>query len=214
MRSSVRLPNESDCEFQERAERMAVYARVLIDAALANQFVQRYIADENLPQWTEASQLRSPIVRVEFEQAIAIGSIGETLRATKSKNWGEGPQILPVEPDDPLYEQRITYLFRENSIYNRRFQQRQKLKQLLGNKNRKLVGVATRSNLTEFVDALTMEQAFLIRKGLGISPDTFWRAAKGTDFVELPDKATYISDVLICQLPKKARQIQLEFEVG
>ena len=155
---------------------------------------------------------RSPIVRVEFEQAIAIGSIGETLRATKSKNWGEGPQILPVEPDDPLYEQRITYLFRENSIYNRRFQQRQKLKQLLGNKERKLVGVAIRSNLTEFVDGLTKEQAYLLRKGLGISPETFWRMAKGREFAELPEKATHISDVTLCQLPKKKTQLMLPID--
>ena len=29
---------------------------------------------------------------LEYEQAIAIGGIGECLAATASKNWGDGPQ--------------------------------------------------------------------------------------------------------------------------
>ena len=122
MPSSLRLSGEGDEAFQARAERMAVYARVLINAALANECVQDYIADPNLPQWTEASQRRSPIVRVEYVQAVAIGSIGETLRATQNKHWGGGPQILPVEPDDPLYEQCITYLLSRELAVQQAFQ--------------------------------------------------------------------------------------------
>ena len=132
MPRSLRLPGEGDQEFQDRAERMAGIARALVDAALANHYVQDFIADPELPMRTEQSQRRNPTIRLEYEQAIAIGSIGETLDATKNKHWGDGPQVMPVEPDDVLYERHITFFFRENSLYNRRFEQRRKLKQLLG----------------------------------------------------------------------------------
>lgn len=139
----LRLPGEGDQEFQDRAEQIAGIARALVDAALANHCIQDFIADPDLPMWTEESQRRNPTIRLEYEHAIAIGSIGETLDATKNKHWGDGPQVLPLEPNDMLYERHITYYFRENSLYNRRFEQRKKLKQLLGKKNRSLVSQAS-----------------------------------------------------------------------
>ena len=66
----LRLPGEGDQEFQQRAEQMAGIARVLVDAALANHCIQNFIADAQLPMWTEASQRRSPTIRLEYEQAI------------------------------------------------------------------------------------------------------------------------------------------------
>jgi len=57
-----------------------------VDACLKNQCVRAYIAAGE-PGYTVESIRRSPIVRVEFEQAIAIGGIGETLEATRSKHW-------------------------------------------------------------------------------------------------------------------------------
>ena len=51
-----------------------------------------------------------------------MGGIGETLAATKSKSWGEGPFILPLKPNDWFYAERITYIYRKNSLYNRRFE--------------------------------------------------------------------------------------------
>jgi len=134
---------------------------------------------------TVESVLRSPTVRVEYEQAIAIGGIGECLTATKGRNWGDGPQVLPLEPDDFFYPDRITYRFKENSLYNRRFNQRRRLKKLLG-ANRKLVGDAKSSTKEMFLKHLTSEQAAAIRRVFHVGPGEFWRAAKGAAFLWLP----------------------------
>jgi len=136
---ALRLAGETDQQFRQRAERAGRVARVLVDACLSNHCVQDYIADESCPWFTEAHCRASPTVRIEYEQAIAIGGIGETLAATKSKHWGDGPFVMPLARDDWFYAERITYLYRENSLYNRRFEQRRRLKELLGRRHRHLV---------------------------------------------------------------------------
>jgi hypothetical protein len=98
----LRLPGESDEAFRSRADRAARYAQILVEAALANRDIQELIACPDFPFYTEESERRSPTVRVEYEQAIAIGGIGECLQATQSKSWGKGPYIRPLGPDDPL----------------------------------------------------------------------------------------------------------------
>ena len=103
----------------------------------------------------------------------------------------------------------ITYVFRENSLCNRRFEQRKKLKELLGKKHRSLVTLAKRCTQSSFVDELTAQQAFIIRKGLKMGPDQFWRLATGSAFMELPDAMAHVSDVLLCQIPSKKRQLDL-----
>lgn len=137
---------------------------------------------------TSDSVQRNPTVRVEYEQAIAIGGIGETLDATRNKRWGTGPMILPVEPDDVFYLDRITYLYRENSLYNRRFEQRIRLKELLGKSHRKLVGEAKYFTKELFQRRLTDQQATAIRRILNIEPGIFWRAAQGKLFMDLPKR--------------------------
>ncbi len=119
---SLRFDGETDEAFGQRAERAYRIAQVLVDACLSNHCVQDYIADPALPMYTQEELRLSPIVRIEFEQAIAIGGIGETLRATKSKHWGDGPYMLPLQQDDEFFPDRITYVYRENSLYNRRFE--------------------------------------------------------------------------------------------
>jgi hypothetical protein len=134
-------------------------AKALVAACLQNQKIQELIAAGTFPE----SQIRqSPLVRVEFEQAIAIGSIGETLCATKGKHWGEGPWIMPLEPEDIVFPERITYLYRANSLYNQRFEQRQRMKQPLG-KNRKLVGDVKYFTKTRFLHRLIHDQGTAIR---------------------------------------------------
>jgi hypothetical protein len=44
MASSLRLEGESDADFGDRAERTAKYAKILVDAALANHCIQSLIA--------------------------------------------------------------------------------------------------------------------------------------------------------------------------
>lgn len=61
---------------------------MLIEACLSNRCVLRYIADPELPMYSEAAVRRDPVVRIEYEQAIAIRGMGECLAATRSKHWG------------------------------------------------------------------------------------------------------------------------------
>ena len=116
--------------------------------------------------------------------------------------------MLPLEVNDVLFERHITYLFRENSLYNRRFEQRKKLKALLGRKHRSLVTLAKQNKQSAFLDQLTAQQAFIIRRGLQMSPELFWRSVRG-EFVELPEKMRHVSEVLLCQLPTKKQQLLL-----
>lgn len=181
---SLRLDGESDEDFRARAERTGRIARVLVEACLRNRQIQRLIAEGKL---AEKSIRTQPTVRVEYEQAVAIGGIGETLEATKHKHWGAGPWILPLEPDDEFYEQRITYIYRPSSLYNRRYEQRMRLKELLG-KHRKLVGEAKWHTKTIFLRDLTERQARAIRRLLSVEPGDFWRACKGKIFLRLPPR--------------------------
>lgn len=195
----LRFDGESDAEFRARAEKAAVMAKVLSDACLANRCVQSYIADPALPFWTEDYARRSPTVRIEYEQAIAIGGIGETLQAARNKSWGDGPYVLPLEPDDEFYATRITYLYRENSLYNRRFEQRQRMKELLGRRYRRLVGDAKSRYTTKtiFLRDLRDDERQAIERVFDVDPGTFWRACKGKVFLDLPP-----------------RQVQLELDFG
>lgn len=185
---SLRLDGESDADFRQRAERAGRIGRILIDASLANACLRTYIDDPQRPAYTEESVRQHPIVRVEFEQAIAIGGIGETLAATRSKSWGDGPRVMPLEPDDWFDPDRITYIYRETSLYNRRFEQRQRLKQLLGRPWRPLIETAKRHTQAIFLANLTADQAAAIRRLLNVSPEQFWRACKGRAFLDLPPR--------------------------
>lgn len=135
----------------------------------------------------ERSLKSCPIVRVDFEQAYAIGHPGETLHATRNKHWGDGPYILPLEPDDEFLTGFITYFYKPKSPYNRRFNQRIRMKELLG-KHRKVVGDAKYWTKEMFLKHLTSDQAQAIRRCLGVEPGIFWRAAKGKVFLQLPNR--------------------------
>jgi len=175
---NLRSPGESDDEFRTRAERAGRIAKLLVDSSLGNRCVQEYLADPALPDWTVESVRVSPTVRVEYEQAIAIGDIGSCLSATASKRWGNGPWVMPLEPDDEFFADRVTYIYRANSLYNRRFEQRRRLKELLGKRLRPLVETAKRRTKTLFLDLLTREEADAIRRILNMEPGAFWRACK------------------------------------
>jgi len=184
---SLRFDGENDEAFRQRAERVAIYAKLLVKAALANKHIQELIADPKLPH-NEESERHNPTVRVEYEEAIAIGGIGESLAATKSKHWGKGPNILPLKPDDLVNPMFVHYLFRENSLHNRRYEQRQRLKQLLGREFRLLVRTAKYHTKTAFIQDLTDRQSWAIRRVLGCDPSEFWRACKGKTFLVLPQR--------------------------
>lgn len=184
----LRFNDESDGEFRDRAKRALRIARVLVEACLANACIQEYVAADDLPFYTTEAMRKSPIVRVEFEQAIAIGDMGSCLAATKSKHWGDGPWIAPLEPDDEFYPTRITYIYRDDSLYNRRFQQRKRMKELLGKRWRRLVTEAKQRTKKLFLEHLSKEEAAAIRRCLNVGPGEFWRAASGSRFLSLPPR--------------------------
>lgn len=168
--------------------RLARVASVLIDAALANYDIQSYLADPRPPRlWTIDGVRKNPTCRVEWEHAIVIGGIGESLAAARHKNWGSFIGVLPLEPDDPVGWSRILYLYKTSSPYNRRVEQRKALKRILGRKHRKLVTQAMSSTKREFLTCwLTEAKAHVIKRRLNLDPGRFWRAAKGLDFLDLP----------------------------
>lgn len=183
---SLRIDGETDGQFSERAERSALVAKALIKACLANECVQQYVADPEIP-FTEEGLRANPIIRLDFDHAFAIGGIGETLAATKSKNWGDGPYVLPLGPDDWFYPDRITFHYKESSPYNRRFELRQKMKELLGKKHRPLVERARKNDRKEFLESLSRTERWVIYNIVRLDPILFWRAAKGKSSPYLPE---------------------------
>jgi hypothetical protein len=95
---------------------------------------------------------------------------------------------MPLEPDDYFFPDRVTYVYRVNSLYNRRFEQRQRLKELLGREYRPLVETAKRHTKVVFLQFLSKAQADAIRRILNIEPDEFWRACKGRLTLDLPPR--------------------------
>ncbi len=208
---NLRLPGEGDEAFRMRAEQTAIFAKTLVDAALANFDIQMHIADPRLPE-TEAAERRSPTVRIDFDEAFAVCGIGEGLQATRNKHWGAGPCILPLRPNDPVDPQRILYVFKEGSRYNLRFEQRQRMKQLLGKRYRPLVTMAKRSTRRAFLDQLTAQQAYAIRRILQMDPVTFWQAAKGS-ITELPEQPGRVDAIELAAIPGKPKQRRLDLEL-
>lgn len=168
-------------------ERIARIAKVLIQAAFANRDVQRHLRDLTSPRlWTVEGVRRNPPCRVEWEHAVVIGGLGESLVAARHKNWGEFVGVLPLEPTDPVHWCRLLYVYKESSPYNRRVEQRKALKRLLGRRHRKLVTEASRSTKKDFLARLTEAGVYAIKRRLSLDPGRFWRAAKGREFIDLP----------------------------
>lgn len=185
MGHDLRFPDETDAAFLARVIRTARVASVLVASCLANHEVQAALQTGELKE----RDLRScPIVRVDWEQAIGIGRAGEVLSACKNKNWGDGPYILPLEPNDQVGGCRIGYVYKPSSLYNMRFEQRNRLKQMLGKQFRKLVGTAKYHTKTIFMQYLTIDEANAIRRRIHVEPGIFWRAAKGKVLLDLPKR--------------------------
>lgn len=185
----LRLTDESDASFLARAEQVAKIARVLIDACLQNECVRVLLNEPELPFYTEEYFRESPVVQIDYEEAYAIASFDEGLSVTRRKRWGEGPWILPLPIDEYVDPYFITYCYKPNSKRRQRFEQRQRLRELLGRKHRALVKLAQRNTKTRFLERLDEAGAFAIVSRLRVDPGTFWRAAKGTTFPALPLKA-------------------------
>ena len=209
--TSAHSIREGDEAFRDRADKAACTAKILVDAALENLDIKDYIADPNL-QNTVEHERRNPTVRIDYDEAFAVCGIGEGLQATKNKHWGQGPRILPLRPEDPVDPVHVLYVFKEGSRYNMRFEQRKRMKELLGKKYRPLVQMAKGFTQTIFLEQLTSQQAYAIRCILQMDPITFWRAAKGRIFYELPQQPGRIDPGELAAIGDKPKQLGLAFE--
>ena len=180
---------------REEVERAARLARVLVDAALKNQFVAEYIRDltpwHGCPSlWTVEKVRKNPPVRVEFEHAYGLGGLGETLAACRNKpSFGRFLGVFSVEANDPVGELNVMYVFKESSPYNRRVLQRRYLKRRLGRGWRKLVGEAMYHPKRRFLaQVVTPDAAAIIRMKFGMDAGRFWRVARGKEFIQIPKR--------------------------
>lgn len=183
---SLRFDGESDDAFRARAERAGRIARALVEACLRNKTVREMIAASR--PYSEESLRRHPIVRIEFEQAFAVGCMGECLDATKNKHWGDGPWLMPLQPDDPVSPDRILYVYKPESLYNRRFEQRRRLKELLGREHRRLVGRAMSMRKRDFLADVSGNETRAVWQRLHVSVGDLWRAVRGKLFLSLPPR--------------------------
>lgn len=115
-----------------------------------------------------------------------IATPGEAQAAAKHKSWGRFTGVSPLDPNDPVHPYQILYVYKATSPYNRRVEQRRALKRILGRKHRPLVGRASQSTKRDFLFRLSSDEAWVIKRRLGLDPGQFWRAAKGKEFLDLP----------------------------
>jgi hypothetical protein len=164
-------------------------AQPFITDALANHDIQRHLSDAAWSRlWTVDGVTRHPTIRVEYEQAIIIGGLGESLAAAKHKHFGQLVGVKPLHPDDPVHPTRILFIYNANYAYSRRVEQRRVLKRLLGKEHRSLVTSASRSTKSLFLTHyLTESGTKAIRRRLKLEPGRFWRVAKGKEFLDLPE---------------------------
>jgi hypothetical protein len=157
-----------------------------VAACLANEHISRHLADRRTG-WSRPSLEASPIVRVEFEQALVLGRLGESLCAARHKAWGVLLGARPLEARDPVHPSRIVYAFKAAAPYQRRFEQRLRLRPMLGKEYAPLVPRAMGSGKAEFLASLSEDEAARVRARTGLEPGRFWHAAKGRELIRWPE---------------------------
>lgn len=200
------------------AGRMAKIAQALTAGALANLYVREFIdnPDPDWPGgWTDEKVRANPIVRVEFDHATVVGTIGESLAAAQLRgkggksrwkpSFGELVGVLPLEAETPVGEKNVVYLYKGTSPYNRRVEQRRYLKKRLGPGHRSQVGYAMTWGKGEFIKNLPTESARRIQARLNLDPGRFWRVVRGKEFVEQVTPQTTPEMFDIGERVKKAR---------
>ncbi len=156
-----------------------------VAACLANERVKFYL-DDHSPGWSRSSLEVSPVVRVEFEHAFVLGRLGESLSAARHKAWGAFLGVRPLEAGDPVHPCRVAYAFKADAPYQKRFEQRRRLRRMLGKEYAGLVPRAMGSGKAEFLAGLSEDEAARVRARTGLKPGRFWRAAKGRELIDWP----------------------------
>ncbi len=179
---------------REDVIRVARIARALIEAALRNRSIREQLRDLSAwPLLTIAQVRANPPVKVEFEHAFVVAPLGDCLSAAKGKrSFGQLLSVLPVDPEDEVDRLRVLYYYKESSPYNRRVEQRKWLKKQLGKGARKLVCLAMRECKRDFLTEMDHEKRGFpggrdrIVQVLGMTPERFWRVARGKEMIEIP----------------------------
>jgi hypothetical protein len=122
-----------------------------------------------------------------------LGQLGESLCASRQKAWGELVGVRPVEPRDPIDPIRVLYAFKDTAPYQKRFEQRRRLCQMLGKCYAALVMQAFRSGKREFLERLTEDEAARIRGRTGLEPGRFWRVSKGREVIKWPEPSRQLT---------------------
>lgn len=186
--------------FDEPPEPMTVetlrrIARALVDGAFANLDVREHMKDPVFgSMWTPERLKRSPPVRVEYETTTVISGIGEGMSIGRGKNWGDVLGVFPVRPEDPVHPTRMLYIYKENNPYNKRFEQRERMRAMMPARYKKLVSRALRTQKKWFLEELTDDAITAIREALRLGPEEFWRAAKGRAWVAFPETVEMFPD--------------------
>ncbi len=157
-----------------------------VATCLDNEYVSGYLTNRR-PGWSRTSLEASPIVWVEFQHAVVLGRLGESLCAARHKAWGEFLGVRPLETRDPVHPSRVAYAFKATAPYQRRFEQRRRLRRMLGKEYSKLVPRAMGAKKAEFLAALSEHEAVRVRARTGLGPGRFWRVVKGREFVAWPE---------------------------
>jgi hypothetical protein len=127
------------------------------------------------------------MVRVEFEHTFVLGRLGESLCAAGHKAWGDFLGIRPLEARAPVHPSRIVYAFKAAAPYQRRFEQRRRLRRMLGKGYAPLAPRAMGTGKAEFLASLSEDEAARVRARTGLEPGGFWRAVKGREFIRWPE---------------------------
>jgi hypothetical protein len=157
-----------------------------VEACLENECVKSYLADGRTG-WCRESLQVGPVVRVEFEHALVLGQLSESFSIARQKAWGEFLGVRPLDPRDPIDPVRVVFVFKDSATYQKRFEQRVRLRRKLGKDYAPLVLRALRSGKGEFLAGLTEDESARIRARTELEPGRFWRAAKGREFITWPE---------------------------
>jgi hypothetical protein len=158
----------------------------LAAAALENEFVRRFIA-EQVPTWTSARVHRDPPCCLVYEHGEVMGNVSDIpamiRHAAKRTGLGKMLGLRALLVDEEVLPYTIGLRWAPTHPRRRRWEQRMALKCLLARRDRAAVGTAMRLPKREFV-AWAERRAGLAARVLdctGLTLGSFWRAVRGVD---------------------------------
>lgn len=126
--------------------------------------------------FSDASLERFTPITLEFETAVAHGTVGEVFALSRRKSlWGRMLRVRPLSADTALRPARLAYELLDSNPSRQRALTRGHYKAFLGRKQARLVRLALDQSRGRFLVALREDERLAITASLRISPETFWR---------------------------------------